>query len=71
MSVISEHRLEFDHEFDWNNTKILDNERFFDKKLMSEMLNIKMQENGLKSDTEFLHHAYTNIINKLIRCWYH
>jgi len=29
------------------------------------MLNIKMQENrlNLKSDTEFLHHAYTNIIN--------
>jgi len=23
LSVISEHRLEFDHKFDWNNTKIL------------------------------------------------
>jgi len=23
--VISEHKLKFDYEFDWNNTKILDN----------------------------------------------
>jgi len=27
--VISEPKLEFDYEFDWNNTKILDNERFW------------------------------------------
>jgi len=48
------------------NTKILD-ERYIGKRLVSEVLNIKMQNNGLnlKSDTELLHHAYTNIINKL------
>jgi len=57
LSVISEHRLQSEHDFDWSNTKILDNERYIGKRLMSEMLNIKMQENGLnlKSDTEFLY----------------
>jgi len=30
------------------------------------MLNIRYQENGLnvKFDTEFLHHAYSNVLNK-------
>ncbi|KYN22113.1 hypothetical protein ALC57_05496, partial [Trachymyrmex cornetzi] len=66
MSVISEHRLQFQHEFDWSNTEILDDERYYGKRMVSEMLNIKMQDNGLnlKSDTEFLHHAYTSIIDK-------
>ncbi|KYN13632.1 hypothetical protein ALC57_14177 [Trachymyrmex cornetzi] len=41
-SVVSEHKIEFDHDFDWENIKILDNERFFGKRCVSEMLNIKM-----------------------------
>jgi len=47
-------------------TKILDNERYIGKRLVSEMFNIKMQDNNLnlKSDTEFLHYVYTNILNK-------
>ena len=44
-SVISEHKLQFEHEFDFDNTKILDNERYLGKKLVSKMLNIKLQEN--------------------------
>ena len=40
LSVISEHRLQFEHDFDWTNIKILDNERYIGKRLVSEMLNI-------------------------------
>jgi len=43
LSVISEYRLQSEHDFDWNNTKILYNERYIGKRLVSEILNIKMQ----------------------------
>ena len=39
-STISEHRLQFERDFDWINIKILDNERYIGKRLVSEMLNI-------------------------------
>jgi hypothetical protein len=67
LSVITEHRLDFNHDFDWENVEILDKERFLSKRLVSEMLYIKLQKNGLNSqaDTEFLHHAYVSILDKL------
>ncbi|EGI59624.1 hypothetical protein G5I_12216 [Acromyrmex echinatior] len=37
-SVISDHRLEEDHEFDWENIAILDEEPQYRKRLVSEML---------------------------------
>ncbi|EFN61261.1 hypothetical protein EAG_01146, partial [Camponotus floridanus] len=40
-SVITEHRLNFDHEFKWDDVKILDKESFYNKRLISEMLCIK------------------------------
>jgi len=40
-SVITEHRLESDHEFDWDNSIILDKEKHYNKRLISEMINIK------------------------------
>jgi len=66
-SVITKHRLNFKHDFDWESVKILDNERYVGKRLISEMLYIQLQENGLnlQSDTDFLHHGYTQIIKKL------
>jgi len=33
LSVISEHRLQSEYDFDWNNTKILGNERYIGKRL--------------------------------------
>jgi len=42
--LLSEHRLQFEHEFD--NIKILDNERYLGKRLVLEMLNIKLQEDN-------------------------
>ena len=37
-SVITDHRLGFNHEFDWESVQILDKERFLNKCLNSEML---------------------------------
>jgi len=34
LSVIFEHILQFEHDFDWSNIKILDNERYIGKKLV-------------------------------------
>ncbi|XP_018365761.1 PREDICTED: uncharacterized protein LOC108762979 [Trachymyrmex cornetzi] len=59
-SVITEHRLEFSHEFDWNGIEILDEERILNKRLTSEMIHIKRQKNSLnlQTDTERLNSAY-------------
>jgi len=66
-SVITEHRLNFSHEFDWNNVEILDQERFLTRRLISEMIHIKRQNNSLnlQSDTENLDDGIISILNKL------
>ncbi|EFN73564.1 hypothetical protein EAG_08052, partial [Camponotus floridanus] len=51
-SVITEHRLNFDHEFKWDEVKILDKESFYNKRLISEMICIKRQQNGLNLQTD-------------------
>jgi len=63
-SVISEHVLEFDHSFKWNNVKILDNKQHFFKKLTSKVIYIKKQKNGINSqrDSESLNNVYTEIL---------
>jgi RecB family endonuclease NucS len=37
-SVISHHRLEFSHDFDWNSIQILDKESSYNKRLVLEYL---------------------------------
>ncbi|KYN22657.1 hypothetical protein ALC57_04947, partial [Trachymyrmex cornetzi] len=66
-SVITEHRRQLGHEFDWENIEICDREGYYNKRMISEMLYINTQWNGLdlKSDTEFLHHAYSSTIEKI------
>jgi len=67
-SVISEHNIiEYNHSFDWDNTKIIDRESNFDKRTVSEMIHIKQQKVGLNlnSDTELLDDSYFDILNKL------
>ena len=66
-SVISEHRTLHSHDFNWDNVKILDSEMYFNKRLISEMLFIKLQSNSLNSqtDTEFLHNGYLALLNKI------
>jgi len=38
---------QFNHDFDWEGVEILDVERNFNKRLISKMINIKYQENGI------------------------
>ena len=69
-SVIMEHRLQYDHDFQCDNVKILDEEPCYRKRLISEMLNIKKQRNSLnlQTDTEGFHKAYLlyiSIVNKV------
>jgi len=47
--------LKFNHNFDWNNVKILDFESNYQKRLISEMIHIKSQKNGinLNEDTDY------------------
>jgi len=60
LSVISNHRLEKNHEFDWSETRILDRESSYNKRLVLEMVFIKTQKNELnkQSDTDLLSDAY-------------
>jgi len=41
LSVISNHRLEKDHEMNWNDVKIVDKEPSYSKRLISEMIHIQ------------------------------
>src|SRR5436190_8884249 len=55
-SVITDHRIEFNHNFDWDNTRVLDTDSFRFRREISEMIHINLQTNGinLQSDTESL-----------------
>jgi len=41
--------LRYNHEFDWTNVEILDRETFYWKRIISEMLNIRLQNNELSN----------------------
>jgi len=66
-SVITEHRIGLSHDFDWLNVEILDVERYYTKRLISEMLYIKLQDNSLnqQTDTECLDSGIISILNRL------
>jgi len=67
-SVISEHIINYNHTFDWENTKILDCEPKFYKRIVSEMIHIKEQKVSLNlnSDTELLDKTYFDILEELV-----
>jgi len=67
IKVITEHRLNHSHEFEWSNVEILDSERFYWKRLISEMINIQLQNSAInqQTDTEYLQDTYTSIFNKI------
>jgi hypothetical protein len=66
-SVIFEHRMHHNHDFNWDNVEIFDNQRFLSKRLISEMVFIKLQNNNLnlQTDTEFLHNEYLTLLNNI------
>jgi len=59
--------LENNHSFDWQNIKILDFESNYYKRIVSEMIHIKTQGNGLNSvdDIECLDSSYFNFLTKI------
>ena len=61
----SQIRFDTDHAIDWANAKILDSERSH-KRLVSEMIYIKMQKNGLnkQSDTERFPDLYLPLLEQ-------
>jgi len=63
-SVITDHRSNFRHEFDWENVKILDEEMNYNKRLISEMIFIKKQKHGLnaQTDTALLNPIYNDLL---------
>lgn len=65
ISVITEHRLNCSHEFDWGKVEILDEETNYNKRLISEMIFIKKQKRGLNSqnDTALLDPIYIDLLN--------
>jgi len=66
-SVITKHILDKNHTMDWQNAKILDYENNYFKRLISEMIYIKTQDNGLNSidDIECLDSSYFNLLTKI------
>jgi len=67
-TVITEHRLRHNHDFGWTNVKILDRETFYWKKIISEILNIRLQNNALncQTDIEYLDNTYTVILKGIL-----
>ena len=59
-SVVCEHQLEFNHEFDWDNTKIVDYVSDYRKILTSEMIHIKFNKFSInkKEDIFTLNRIY-------------
>jgi len=66
-SVVSEHIINFNHNFDWENVIILDHEHNYYKRMISEMIHIKEQNKGLNcmNDTDLLDNCYFEILNTL------
>jgi len=65
LSVVSKHTLECNHSFDWENVRILDFEQNYHKRMISEMIHIKTQKNGINSvDIECLDSSYFNLLTK-------
>jgi len=65
-SIISEHRIEFSHEFNWGETRILNKEPNYNKRLISEMLHIHKQKQGLNLKTHMDNlDLYLNLFMKL------
>jgi len=67
LSVISNHRLENNHEMNWGEIKIIDRESSFTKRIISEMIHIKKQTRGLnkQSDTDLLSEIYFPLIRSI------
>jgi len=62
--VVSKHKIEFNHDFDWSYPNILHKEKHLRKREIAEMFHIKKNNNtiNLHKDTENLNNIYDKII---------
>ena len=67
ISVINNHKIDNNHTINWNNIEILDHKKSYKKRLISQMLIIKRQGNGInkQSDTDLLADTYSTIIRNM------
>ena len=65
-SVIHTHRNSLNHEFNWDDTKIIDIERDYKKRLLSEMIHIKCNKHSInkKEDIHTLNRIYFPLLSK-------
>jgi len=65
LSMVSKHRLDHNHDFDWLNPSILHTEQHYKKREVAEMIFIKKHRNtiNLQKDTENLNSIYDSILN--------
>ncbi|EZA58152.1 hypothetical protein X777_01880, partial [Ooceraea biroi] len=63
-SVVSKHRLDCNHEFDWINTQVLHRKEHIKKREIAEMYFIKRHDKTIntQNDTENLPSVYDNIL---------
>lgn len=68
-TALAHHHFTENHEFDFENIKIVDYEKNYKKRLFSEMLCIKKHDNTInkKTDTDGLSEIYHNIIEKYVK----
>ncbi|EZA55746.1 hypothetical protein X777_04141, partial [Ooceraea biroi] len=64
LSVVSKHRVNIDHEFDWDNVKVLHHESHLRKREIAEMCFIKRHSNAIniQRDTDNLPGVYDSIL---------
>ncbi|XP_043479904.1 uncharacterized protein LOC122509736 [Leptopilina heterotoma] len=69
-SVVYRHRTNFNHDFDWENTKILDNEKNFTKRRISEMIHIKTNRSTInrKEDIFTLNKTFFPLLRRIDSC---
>lgn len=63
-SVVSKHKVEFNHDFNWESPTILHTEKYLRRREIAEMFFIKKFNNtiNLQKDTEKLTNVYDKII---------
>jgi len=64
---VTKYTIEKNYTFNWQNVKIIDYKTNYFKRLISEMIHIKTQDNGLNSvdDIECLDSSYFNLLTKI------
>ena len=65
--VVALHCNDNKHKVNWKATKILDREKIFRKRQISEMVHIKMQNKPINdnADTKFLNKSYSSLISNM------